>query len=73
MNALTKIDVLGLSVTERIQLVEDIWDTIAEVPDQIELTDDQKAEIEQRLESYHRNPDAGSPWNEVRERIRDRR
>ncbi len=72
MKALIKTDVLSLSVAERIQLVADIWDTIAEVPDQIELTEGQKAEIERRLDAYHRNPDAGSPWNEVRERIRTR-
>ena len=28
-----KADILRLSVSERIQLVEDIWDSIAEVPD----------------------------------------
>lgn len=37
MRTLTKTGVLSLSVPERIQLVEDIWDTIAEIPDEGEL------------------------------------
>ena len=72
MSALVKADVLSLSVPERIQLVEDIWDTIAEVPEEIGLTDEQKAELDLRLDAYHQNPDEGSPWGMVRERIRSR-
>jgi len=73
MNTLTKADVLSLSVPERIQLVEDIWDSIAEVPEEVGLTDEQKAELDRRLDAYHRNPDEGSPWGLVRERIKSRR
>jgi putative addiction module component (TIGR02574 family) len=68
-SALTPSGVLSLSVAERIQLVEDIWDTIVEVPDELGLTDLQKAEIDRRLDAYHRSPEEGSPWDMVRERI----
>ena len=73
MSTLAKADVMSLSVPERIQLVEDIWDSIAEVPETVPLTEDQKAELDRRLDAYHRNPDEGSPWGMVRERIRGRR
>jgi putative addiction module component (TIGR02574 family) len=73
MSTLVKADVLNLSVPERIQLVEDIWDTIAEVPEEVALTDEQKAELDRRLDAYHQNPGEGSPWCMVRERIRSRR
>jgi putative addiction module component (TIGR02574 family) len=73
MSTLVKTDVLSLSVAERIQLVEDIWDTIAEVPEEVALSDEQKAEIDLRLAAYHRNPDEGTPWGVVRDRIRGRR
>lgn len=73
MSTLAKSDVMSLSVPERIQLVEDIWDSIAEVPETVPLTSDQKAELDRRLDAYHRNPDEGSPWGMVRERIRGRR
>lgn len=65
-------EILSLSVSERILLVEDIWESIAEVPEEVSLTVSQKQELELRLDAYHLNPDAGSPWSEVRDRIRSR-
>ena len=73
MSTLAKADVMSLSVSERIQLVEDIWDSIAEVPESVSLTEEQKAELDRRLDAYHQNPDLGSPWELVCERIRNRR
>jgi putative addiction module component (TIGR02574 family) len=69
-NMLGKADILNLSVSERIQLVQDIWDSIAEMPDSVPLTDDQKAELDRRLDAYHRDPSTGSPWSVVRERFK---
>ncbi|NJD92255.1 MAG: addiction module protein [Geobacter sp.] len=65
-------DILSLSVPERILLVEDIWASIAEVPEEVALTTHQEEELELRLDAYHKNPDAGSPWSAVRERILSR-
>ncbi len=73
MSTLAKADVLSLSISERIQLAEDIWDTVVEFPEEVDLTDEQKAELDRRLDAYHQNPDEGSPWGMVRERIRGRR
>jgi putative addiction module component (TIGR02574 family) len=67
-----KADILRLSVSERIQLAQDIWDSIVEVPDSVPLTDEQKAELDRRLEAYHKNPNVGSPWSVVRERFKSR-
>ena len=39
---LTVTDTLDLSIPERIQLVEDIWDTIATEAELVELTKDEK-------------------------------
>ncbi len=63
-------DVLRLPVAERIRLVEEIWDSIAEVPDAVPLTDAQRRELDRRLAAYRRDPGAGSPWPQVRKRIR---
>ena len=73
MSTLAKTDILNLSVSERIQLVEDIWDSIAEVPEEVSINDEFRAELDRRLDEYHRNPDEGSPWGMVRERIRGRK
>jgi putative addiction module component (TIGR02574 family) len=66
-------DVMELSVAERIELVEDVWDTISEVPESVELTQEQKQLLDERLQAYHRNPTAGSPWEEVKKRLREAR
>jgi putative addiction module component (TIGR02574 family) len=73
MNTLEMTNVLSLSIPERIQLVEDIWDTIVEFPEEVGLTDELKKELDYRLEAYHQNPDEGSPWGLLRERIRSSR
>ena len=70
--AITAADALELPVRERLQLVSEIWDSIAETPEAIELTDETKALLEKRLREYRDNPDAASPWAEVKERILNR-
>ena len=63
-------DLLKLSLAERIQLAFDLWDSIAEIPDAVDLTDDQMKELDKRLEAYHTHPEQGSPWGEVLARLR---
>lgn len=70
MKKITATDTLDLSIPERIQLVEDIWDTIATESEPVKLTEDEKKMIDKRLEAYHQNPDLGSPWKDVLKRIR---
>jgi putative addiction module component (TIGR02574 family) len=69
MNKISAADVLELSIPERIQLVEDIWDTIAAKANALELTEEEKRIIDARLEKYHQNPEMGSPWEDVYKRI----
>ena len=69
----TATDLLNLSIPERIQLVEDLWDTVAAEADSVELTEEEKKVIDERLEAYHRNPELGSPWEDVSKRITDRK
>ena len=72
MKKITATDAIELSIPERIQLVEDIWDTIATEAEAIELTEDEKRIIDERLQAYHRNPDLGSPWEDIYKRILSR-
>ena len=73
MSTLARADILNLSIAERIQLVEDIWDSVAEAPESVPLSDDEKAELDRRLDAYHQDPNEGSPWGMVRERIKGRK
>ena len=69
MGRITVSDTLALSIPERILLVEEIWDTIAAKAEMIEITDEEKRIIDQRLQAYYKNPNAASPWEDVYKRI----
>ena len=69
MKSITLQEVLQLPVPERIRIVEAIWDSIVDHPEGVELTDEQKAELDRRLEALEQNPDEGSSWAEVRARV----
>jgi len=69
MKKISATDALDLSIPERIQLVEDIWDTIVAKAESLELTEEEKKIIDERLERYHQNPELGSPWEDVYKRI----
>ncbi len=69
MATITANDALSLSIPERIQLVEDIWDTIKANANAVQLSEKEKRILDDRLEIYHRNPESGSPWEEVYQRI----
>ena len=62
-------DALELEIPERIRLVEAIWDSIAEVPEAVELTGEQREELDCRLAAYATDPHGGSPWSEVKKRV----
>jgi len=55
-----------LSIAERISLVNEIWDSIAEENGCFELSEDQKFELDRRLESFYADPSQGRTWEEIR-------
>jgi putative addiction module component (TIGR02574 family) len=63
-------DILQMTIAERIQLAEDIWDSIAAVPEALPLTDAERQELTRRLELYQQNPDEGIPWDELKGKVR---
>jgi putative addiction module component (TIGR02574 family) len=61
--------ILKLSVAERLQLVEDIWDSIAAEPGAITLSQEQREELDRRLADHEANLGAGRSWDEVKARL----
>jgi putative addiction module component (TIGR02574 family) len=66
---LLKVDISQLSVAERIQLAEDLWDSISQQQEELPLTEAQQQELDRRLESYKQNPANGSSWEDVKKRL----
>ena len=62
-------ELLALPVEERLKLIEALWESVAECPEALELTDAQRQELDRRLAAYERDPGAGVPWAELKQRL----
>ena len=58
------IDRLG--VEERLDLIEEIWDSLDAVSDAVPLTDAQRAELERRFKDDEADPDDVASWEAVK-------
>ncbi len=63
----TIAEISSLSVDERLQLVDAIWDSIAAESDQLPLRPAQLQEVERRLAAHRTHPEDVVPWDEVRD------
>lgn len=69
--AKTRFDYSDLNADERVELAEELWDSIAGMQDTLSLTPSQAEELDRRLESYRRDSDPGTPWMEALRKIED--
>ncbi len=67
--AVSLAELLELPVEERLKLLEALWESIAELPEALELTEAQKQELDRRLAAYQQDPEAGVPWPELKARL----
>jgi len=65
-------DLRALPIAERIRLVEDLWDSIAADQAALPLTDEQRAELDRRLDAYESDGIKGRVACEVIADIRKR-
>ncbi len=63
---------LDLSPSEKLQLVEDLWDELAASPDEVPVHDWQKEEIVRRKANLAANASSGLSWEEIKRRVRSR-
>ena len=62
-------EILKLSVPQRLQLLEAIWESITPFPEAVDLTEPQRNELENRLQAYYSDRAAGIPWEELRAKL----
>ncbi len=55
-----------LNVDERLALVFEIWDSIAEYPEATHLTDAQREELQRRLAELEANPHDVVSWEQLK-------
>jgi len=61
-----------LSIPERWELVEELWDDLAADPAAFELTEELKAELDRRIAAADADPGGGIPWDQVRDELAKR-
>jgi len=61
--------ILELPASERLQLIEAIWDSLVEVPEAVPISDDVKEELDRRLEAYYADRSSARPWSEVKQEL----
>ena len=66
-------EILSLSVRDRLELIEEIWDSIASNPETVPMTSAQKEELDRRKLEHVIDPSAAKPWSEVRDRLLNRK
>ncbi len=61
-------DILKLSVTERLNLMQQIWNTID--TSSVEISAAQKKELDKRMERVNNDETTFSTWADVKKRLR---
>jgi putative addiction module component (TIGR02574 family) len=61
-----------LSPSEKLLLVEDLWDSLAATPDDVPVHDWQQEELDRRKANLMQDPASGLTWQEVKRRVRSR-
>ena len=64
-------EIKQLDITERIILVEEIWDSIAKEQDSVGLSEYEKSILDERLTSLESNSTNLMSWDEMKAKIRN--
>jgi putative addiction module component (TIGR02574 family) len=70
MPAASQLDVDRLSVSERLDLIATLWDSIPDALDALPVPAWHLKELESRLSAADAAPDAAIPWEDVRRELR---
>jgi putative addiction module component (TIGR02574 family) len=68
----SRAELLKLDVATRLELIEELWESIASDPAaaaQLPVTDAERELLDQRLREHREDPTAARPWAEVRAEI----
>ena len=68
----TMISVFKLSPSEKLQLVEDLWDNLAATPAAVPVHDWHKEELARRKANLMQHPASRLTWEDVQRRVRSR-
>ena len=67
------IEIGKLTTEERLDLLEQIWDSLSQTPEAVPFTEPQREELDRRLDELDQEGPSGIPWVDVHQRIRPNR
>lgn len=67
------IDIATLTPNERLDLIEQLWESLSSTPDAVPFPDAHREELDRRLNELDREGPTGIPAEEVLNRLRTRR
>ena len=63
------IDIDAMEPDERLRLIGDLWDSLSENPDDVNLTPAQRAELDRRLDRLESGKATLVSWEELKARL----
>ena len=63
-------DVQKMSPRERLALIELLWTSLVDAGETPDVSEEERAILDERLDDMKRRPDASVPWEEARARLR---
>jgi putative addiction module component (TIGR02574 family) len=70
--AIPNFDINRLNRDQRLELIEELWDSLSASPDGLPLTEAQRAELDWRVDEMNQDDSLGMPSDEVMKQIRSR-
>ena len=61
-----------MTPAERLELAEELWDSLDDSVDSLPLTSAQADELDRRMTAYRSDGDPGRPWRDVLDEIEER-
>jgi putative addiction module component (TIGR02574 family) len=58
-----------LTAAEKLVLVSELWDDLAANPAEVPVSREQIAELDRRIEAYHRDPSQVTSWETIQQRV----
>ena len=69
---LPELQIDRLSITERLELIAQLWDSLPESLENVPVPEWHQQEIARRLQAADAEPGSRIPWEQARERLRNR-
>ena len=68
MQSLTETDIQGMTVSQRLDLIGQLWDSIPD-SEEVPMPEWHRKELERRLADAGSSPERALPWEQVKARL----